>query len=101
MDYLRPIIADADTGHGGITANMKLAKMFVEKGASGIHLEDQSLKCILEPKEVNNALMEQAGELIRRERLEKLAKEDDLPSLLNEDDGSTSGDGSALRDRSV
>ncbi len=31
-DYLRPIIADADTGHGGITANMKLAKMFVERG---------------------------------------------------------------------
>ncbi|KAI8841450.1 isocitrate lyase [Chytriomyces cf. hyalinus JEL632] len=40
-DYLRPIIADADTGHGGITATMKLAKMFVERGAAGIHLEDQ------------------------------------------------------------
>lgn len=37
-----PIIADADTGHGGITANMKLAKMFVERGAAGIHLEDQA-----------------------------------------------------------
>ena len=62
-----------------------------------VHLEDQSLKCILEPNEVNKTLMEQAGELIRRERLKKLAKEDDLPSLLNEDDdGSTSGDGSAL-----
>jgi hypothetical protein len=67
-----------------------------------VHLEDQALKCILEPKEVSNALMEQAGELIRRERLEKLAKEDDLPSLLNEDDdGSTSGDGSALGEASV
>lgn len=41
-DYLRPIIADADTGHGGITANMKLAKMFVQRGAAGIHLEDQA-----------------------------------------------------------
>ncbi|EGG05840.1 uncharacterized protein MELLADRAFT_48703 [Melampsora larici-populina 98AG31] len=41
-DYLRPIIADADTGHGGLTAVMKLAKMFVEKGASGIHIEDQA-----------------------------------------------------------
>ncbi|KAJ3350118.1 Isocitrate lyase [Entophlyctis luteolus] len=40
-DFLRPIIADADTGHGGITATMKLAKMFVERGAAGIHLEDQ------------------------------------------------------------
>ena len=41
IDFLRPIIADADTGHGGITANIKLAKMFVERGAAGIHLEDQ------------------------------------------------------------
>lgn len=40
-DFLRPIIADADTGHGGITATMRLAKMFVERGAAGIHIEDQ------------------------------------------------------------
>ncbi|CAG8652256.1 1272_t:CDS:2 [Racocetra fulgida] len=62
VDYLRPIIADADTGHGGITAILKLVKMFVERGAAGgnisflfnfatyyyftikaqIHIEDQS-----------------------------------------------------------
>ncbi|KAI8990999.1 isocitrate lyase [Mycotypha africana] len=42
IDYLRPIIADGDTGHGGITAVMKLAKMFVERGAAGMHIEDQS-----------------------------------------------------------
>ena len=41
VDYLLPIIADADTGHGGLTAVMKLTKMFIEKGAAGIHLEDQ------------------------------------------------------------
>ena len=34
VDYLRPIIADADTGHGGLTAVAKLAKMFVEYGTS-------------------------------------------------------------------
>src|SRR5215471_7898130 len=42
VDYLRPLVADADTGHGGLTAVMKLAKMFVEKGAAGIHIEDQA-----------------------------------------------------------
>jgi len=42
IDYLRPIIADADTGHGGLTAIMKLTKLFVEKGAAGIHIEDQA-----------------------------------------------------------
>jgi isocitrate lyase len=41
-DFLRPIIADADTGHGGLTAIMKLTKLFIEKGAAGIHIEDQA-----------------------------------------------------------
>ena len=41
-DHMPPIIADADSGHGGLTANMKLAKLFVERGAAGIHVEDQS-----------------------------------------------------------
>jgi len=40
VDYLNPIIADADTGHGGLTATMKLTKMFIENGAAGIHIED-------------------------------------------------------------
>merc|ERR1711971_695418 len=41
VDYMNPIIADADTGHGGLTATMKLCKMFVENGAAGVHIEDQ------------------------------------------------------------
>eukprot|EP00245_Coleochaete_scutata_P001501 TRINITY_DN1184_c0_g1_i1.p1 TRINITY_DN1184_c0_g1~~TRINITY_DN1184_c0_g1_i1.p1 ORF type:complete len:580 (+),score=125.79 TRINITY_DN1184_c0_g1_i1:184-1923(+) len=42
IDYLAPLIADADTGFGGTTATVKLAKMFVERGAAGIHMEDQA-----------------------------------------------------------
>ncbi|RDX51925.1 isocitrate lyase and phosphorylmutase [Lentinus brumalis] len=41
IDYLRPIIADADMGHGGPSTVMKLVKLFAESGASAIHLEDQ------------------------------------------------------------
>lgn len=41
-DFLRPLIADADTGHGGLTAIMKLTKLFIESGAAGIHIEDQA-----------------------------------------------------------
>lgn len=41
VDYLRPIIADGDTGHGGLTSVMKLAKLFAENGAAGVHFEDQ------------------------------------------------------------
>lgn len=42
IDFLRPIVADADTGHGGLTAIIKLTKLFVERGAAGIHIEDQA-----------------------------------------------------------
>jgi isocitrate lyase len=41
IDYMRPIIADGDTGHGGLTAVMKLTKLFIQKGAAGVHFEDQ------------------------------------------------------------
>lgn len=41
VDYLRPIIADGDTGHGGLTAVAKLAKLFAENGAAAVHFEDQ------------------------------------------------------------
>ncbi|KIO25210.1 hypothetical protein M407DRAFT_244145 [Tulasnella calospora MUT 4182] len=41
IDYLRPIIADADTGHGGLSSVMKLTKLFAESGAAAIHMEDQ------------------------------------------------------------
>ncbi|KAL3788382.1 hypothetical protein HJC23_009188 [Cyclotella cryptica] len=41
VDYLTPIIADGDTGHGGLSAVMKLVKLFVEAGAAGVHFEDQ------------------------------------------------------------
>ena len=41
LDYFRPIIADGDTGHGGLTAVMKLAKLFAENGAAAVHFEDQ------------------------------------------------------------
>merc|ERR1712125_21234 len=41
VDYFNPMVADADTGHGGLTATMKLCKMTIENGAAGIHIEDQ------------------------------------------------------------
>ncbi|KAF7861412.1 hypothetical protein EAF04_007977 [Stromatinia cepivora] len=40
-DYFRPIIADGDTGHGGLSAVLKLAKLFAENGAAAVHFEDQ------------------------------------------------------------
>lgn len=41
VDYFRPIVADGDTGHGGLSAVIKLAKLFAENGAAAVHFEDQ------------------------------------------------------------
>ncbi|KAH9460354.1 hypothetical protein MJO29_004352 [Puccinia striiformis f. sp. tritici] len=41
MDYLKPIIADGDNGHGGLSTVMKLAKAFGEAGVAAVHFEDQ------------------------------------------------------------
>ena len=41
LDYLQPVVADGDTGHGGLSAVMKLTKLMIEAGAAGMHLEDQ------------------------------------------------------------
>ena len=41
IDYLKPVVADGDTGHGGLSAVMKLTKLMIEAGAAGMHLEDQ------------------------------------------------------------
>ena len=41
IDYMRPVIADGDTGHGGLSAVLKLAKLFAENGAAAVHFEDQ------------------------------------------------------------
>jgi isocitrate lyase len=35
VDYLTPIVADGDTGHGGLSAVMKITKLFIEAGAAG------------------------------------------------------------------
>eukprot|EP00494_Astrolonche_serrata_P029098 UN29365 len=39
---MKPIIADADCGHGGNHAVMRLTKLFIEAGVAGIHMEDQN-----------------------------------------------------------
>lgn len=41
VDYFRPIVADGDTGHGGLTSVLKLSKLFAENGAAAVHFEDQ------------------------------------------------------------
>jgi len=41
IDYLLPIVADAEAGFGGNLNAFELMKMMIEAGASGVHFEDQ------------------------------------------------------------
>jgi isocitrate lyase len=41
IDYMLPILADAEAGFGGPLNSFELAKAMIEAGVSGIHYEDQ------------------------------------------------------------
>jgi isocitrate lyase len=41
IDFLAPIVADAEAGFGGTLNTFELIKAMIEAGAAGIHLEDQ------------------------------------------------------------
>ena len=41
IDWLVPIVADAEAGFGGVLNAFEIAKAFIEAGAAGIHIEDQ------------------------------------------------------------
>jgi isocitrate lyase len=41
IDFLQPIIADAEAGFGGVLNAFELMKAMIEAGAAGVHFEDQ------------------------------------------------------------
>src|SRR5690606_19131780 len=41
IDYLAPIVADAEAGFGGVLNAFELMKSMIEAGAAGVHFEDQ------------------------------------------------------------
>lgn len=41
VDFLQPIVADAEAGFGGVLNAFELMKAMIEAGASGVHFEDQ------------------------------------------------------------
>ena len=43
IDYMMPIVADADMGFGTLTGCMKLTRSFVESGVAMIHMDDLAL----------------------------------------------------------
>jgi isocitrate/methylisocitrate lyase len=41
IDFLAPIVADAESGFGGVLNAFELMKAMIEAGAAGVHFEDQ------------------------------------------------------------
>jgi len=41
IDFMQPIVADAEAGFGGVLNAFELMKGMIEAGASGVHFEDQ------------------------------------------------------------
>ena len=41
VDYMLPIVADAEAGFGGVLNAHELMKAMIEAGAAGVHFEDQ------------------------------------------------------------
>ena len=41
IDWMQPIVADAEAGFGGVLNAFELMKMMIEAGAAGVHFEDQ------------------------------------------------------------
>src|SRR5476649_491454 len=41
IDWLKPIVADAEAGFGGVLNAFELMKGMIEAGAAGVHFEDQ------------------------------------------------------------
>ena len=41
VDYFLPIVADAESGFGGVLNTHELVKALIEAGAAGVHIEDQ------------------------------------------------------------
>ncbi|MFS8062977.1 MAG: isocitrate lyase [Luteimonas sp.] len=41
IDFLQPIVADAEAGFGGVLNAFELMKAMIEAGAAGVHFEDQ------------------------------------------------------------
>lgn len=67
INYLIPIIADADNSLGGLTTMMKMTKLFIQNGVSGIHIEDQRLgqkKCGHLGSKCLSSVQEQINRLI-------------------------------------
>jgi len=82
IDYLVPIVADAEAGFGGPLNAFELMKAMIEAGAAGVHFEDQlasEKKC----GHMGGKVLVPTSQFLRTLRAARLAADvTDVPTLL-------------------
>jgi isocitrate lyase len=82
VDYLLPIIADAEAGFGGVLNAFELMKHMIEAGASAVHWEDQ-LSSAKKCGHMGGKVLVPTGEAISKLVAARLASDVmDVPTLI-------------------
>ncbi|OJU80976.1 MAG: isocitrate lyase [Chlamydia sp. 32-24] len=82
IDWLTPIVADAEAGFGGPLNTFELVKAMIEEGAAAIHLEDQ-LSSLKKCGHMGGKVLVPAAEFIEKLITARLAMDVlDVPTLL-------------------
>src|SRR6202522_3383917 len=82
IDWLKPIVADAEAGFGGVLNAFELMKAMIEAGAAGVHFEDQ-LSSAKKCGHLGGKVLIPTGQHIRTLNAARLAADVcDVPSVV-------------------
>jgi isocitrate lyase len=82
IDFLQPIVADAEAGFGGVLNAFELMKAMIEAGAAGVHFEDQ-LASVKKCGHMGGKVLVPTREAIEKLNAARLAADVmDVPTIL-------------------
>ncbi len=82
IDFLQPIVADAEAGFGGVLNAFELMKAMIEAGAAGVHFEDQ-LASVKKCGHMGGKVLVPTREAVEKLNAARLAADVmDVPTLL-------------------
>ena len=82
IDWMQPIVADAEAGFGGVLNAFELMKGMIRAGASGVHFEDQ-LASVKKCGHMGGKVLVPTQEAVQKLAAARLAADTmDVPTLL-------------------
>ena len=82
VDWMAPIVADAEAGFGGPLNTFELIRAFIEAGAAGVHLEDQ-LSSLKKCGHLGGKVLVPKGSFIEKLNAARLAADVfDVPTVI-------------------